>query len=30
MDKIQNREEKIKRENININIIIKIRMKILI
>ena len=30
MDKIQNREEKIKRENININIIIKIIMKILI
>ena len=30
MDKIQNREEKIKQENININIIIKIIMKILI
>ena len=30
MDKIQNWEEKIKRENININIIIKIIMKILI
>ena len=30
MDKIQNREEKIKRENININIIIKIITKILI
>ena len=30
MDKIQNREEKIKRENININIIIKIIIKILI
>ena len=30
MDKIQNWEEKIKWENININIIIKIIMKILI